>query len=281
MKAMPAPSFLPGQAGQLAVYDWPALNPAPRGVVLIVHGLGEHAGRHASVARALREQGFAVRALDHQGHGQSDGPRGQLTSADGLLQDLASVIDNTRERPGLQGLPLILLGHSMGGLVVSRIVGEQWRYVDGLVMSSPALGIRTSPLQKLLLATLTRWLPDLTVDNGLNPRLIARDPKVVAAYLQDPLVHSRISARLGKWIVQQGRKTRSQAHDWQVPSLLLYAGQDRLVDPEASAAFAQAAPTALVHSHCFHPMYHEIFHDPQRHLVFAVLKRWLDERFPA
>jgi alpha-beta hydrolase superfamily lysophospholipase len=274
-------STLQGQAGQLAVYDWP-LPPSPiRGTVLLVHGLGEHTGRYGHVAEHLRQWGFVVRGYDHQGHGHSDGVRGTLHTDDGLLQDLATVIDDTRERHGAHDAPLILLGHSMGGLVVARAVAEQLRYVDAVVMSSPALGTWANLFQKLLLATLPKYWPDLCVGNGLNPKLIARDAQTVQRYMLDPLVHDRISTRLGAWIYKEGPKTVALAAEWKVPSLLIYAGQDRLVHPDANAAFAAKAPASVVHSHCFAPMYHEIFNDTQHQLVFKVLKRWLDDRFAA
>lgn len=282
-------SFVPGEAGALALYDWPvpvstsapttAPVRQPRGTVLIVHGLGEHAGRYEEVATHLRQWGFTVRGYDHQGHGRSEGPRGALHSDDGLLRDLGTVIDATRQRPDTG--PLILLGHSMGGLLVSRAVGTQLRPVDGLVMSSPALGTWMNGAQQALLAVLPRLLPQLTIPNGLNPKYVARDPAAVAAYRADPLVHDRISARLGGWIHREGPQTLAQASRWQVPSLLIYAGRDKLVRPDACATFARRAPAAVVQSQCFEPMYHEIFNDTQRQQVFDALKGWLDQRFPA
>ncbi len=274
-------STLQGQAGQLAVYDWPLPQGPIRGTVLLVHGLGEHTGRYGHVAEHLRQWGFVVRGYDHQGHGHSDGVRGTLHTDDGLLQDLATVIDDTRERHGAHDAPLILLGHSMGGLVVARAVAEQVRYVDAVIMSSPALGTWANLLQKLLLATLPKYWPNLCVGNGLNPKLIARDAQTVQRYMLDPLVHDRISTRLGAWIYKEGPKTVALAAEWKVPSLLIYAGQDRLVHPDANAAFAAKAPASVVHSHCFAPMYHEILNDTQRQLVFKVLKRGRDDRCAA
>ena len=225
--------------------------------------------------------GLCCARLRHQGHGHSDGVRGTLHTDDGLLQDLATVIDDTRDRHSAHDAPLILLGHSMGGLVVARAVAEQLRYVDAVIMSSPALGTWANLFQKLLLATLPKYWPNLCVRNGLNPKLIARDAQTVQRYTLDPLVHDRISTRLGAWIYREGPKTVALAPEWKVPSLLIYAGQDRLVHPDANAAFAAKAPASVVHAHCFAPMYHEIFNDTQRQQVFKVLKRWLDERFAA
>lgn len=277
----PRLSRFEGEAGALAVYDWPAPEGQALGTVLLVHGLGEHAGRYAQVAAHLRHWGFAVRAYDQQGHGQSEGLRGDLLRPGSLQADLARVIDATRLQLASAQSPLILLGHSMGGLVVARALAEQLRSVDAAVLSSPALGAFPNLLQKILLASLPRVVPHLRVDNGLKAEFVARDPEVVKAYLADPLVHRRISTGLAAWILENGARTLEDAGQWTVPTLLLYAGQDRLVNAQASAAFAQSAPAAVVQSQCFEAMYHEIFNDLYRAQVFSALKRWLLERFSA
>jgi alpha-beta hydrolase superfamily lysophospholipase len=274
-------SALPGETGQLAVYDWAMPTTRPLGTVLLVHGLGEHAGRYGEVAAHLHQWGFVVRAYDQQGHGQSEGARGDMLRPGSLQADLCRVIDDTRQRPALADAPLILLGHSMGGLVVARTLAEQRRPVDAAVLSSPALGAFPNFFQKLLLASLPRVVPHLRVDNGLKTEFVSRDPDVVKAYKADPLVHRRISAGLAAWILTQGAQTLEDAAQWQVPTLLLYAGQDRLVNAQASADFAQAAPADLVQAQCFEAMYHEIFNDLYRAQVFTALKRWLLSRFSA
>ncbi|PUE54385.1 alpha/beta hydrolase [Limnohabitans parvus] len=277
----PSLSALPGEAGQLAVYDWTMPANKPLGTVLLVHGLGEHAGRYGEVAAHLHQWGFAVRAYDQQGHGQSEGARGDLLRPGSLQADLCRVIDDTRQRPALASAPLILLGHSMGGLVVARTLAEQLRPVDAAVLSSPALGAFPNLLQKMLLATLPRVVPHLRVDNGLKAEFVSRDPDVVKAYKADALVHRRISAGLAAWILENSEKTLHAAEKWEVPTLLLYAGQDKLVNAQASADFAYAAPQTVVQAQCFEGMYHEIFNDLYRAQVFNALKRWLLARFSA
>ena len=277
----PQVSGLHGEAGPLALYDWALPASQPLGTVILVHGLGEHAGRYGEVAAHLHQWGFAVRAYDQQGHGQSEGARGDLLRPGSLQADLCRVIDDTRQHPSLHGTPLILLGHSMGGLVVARTLAEGLRPVDAAVLSSPALGAFPNLFQKLLLASLPRVLPHLRVDNGLKTEFLSRDPDVVKAYKADPLVHRRISAGLAAWILTQGAQTLADAVQWQVPTLLLYAGQDRLVNAQASADFARAAPAAVLQAECFEAMYHEIFNDLYRAQVFTALKRWLMARFSA
>ena len=277
----PQVSALQGEAGPLAVYDWALPANPPLGTVLLVHGLGEHAGRYGEVSAHLHQWGFAVRAYDQQGHGQSAGVRGDMLRPGSLQADLCRVIDDTRQHPSLQGTPLILLGHSLGGLVVARTLAEGLRPVDAAVLSSPALGAFPNLFQKILLATLPRVVPHLRVDNGLKAEFVSRDPDVVKAYLADAMVHRRISTGLAAWILENGQKTLDDAAKWPVPTLLLYAGKDRLVNAQASADFASSAPKDVVQAECFEAMYHEVFNDLYRAQVFASLKRWLLARFAA
>lgn len=273
-------TYTASDGDNLAVQDWPlAEDERPRGLVVIVHGLGEHAGRYDHVARRLNGWGFAVRSFDQYGHGESDGVRGALPRKHRLLDDLADIVESWRVR--VPGVPLIVLGHSMGGLVASRFVARGKLPVDGLVLSSPALAARMNALQKLLLAVVPRIAPNFTVGNGLNPDFVSHDPGVVAAYRADPLVHDRISGRLGQFIAEGGSRVLAHAASWKVPTLLMYAGADQLVDPEGSRAFAAAAPKDVVSAHCFDDLYHEIFNEPapMAEPVFATLKQWLDARF--
>jgi alpha-beta hydrolase superfamily lysophospholipase len=288
----------------LALYEWPLdawademgpHAPPPRAVVLLVHGLGEHALRYDHVARQLMEWGFAVRAYDQRGHGESGGARGVLPQDSTLLDDLAEVVDDTRLRcmrmlresaaPESAQLPIVLLGHSLGGLVVSRFVSLGIRPVDGLVMSSPALDAGLGPLQKLLLAFMPKLAPNLCVGNGLDPNYLSHDPEVVRKYVADRQVHNRISPRLGKFIATAGPATIGAAAHWRTPTLLMYAGADRLVDPAGSRAFAENAASSrdvmpgTVTTRCFEGLYHEIFNETDSVPVFDTLKAWLDARF--
>jgi alpha-beta hydrolase superfamily lysophospholipase len=270
--------FTASDGENLAVYDW-ALPPgmAMRGVAVLVHGLGEHAGRHARLAERLNSWGFAVRGYDQFGHGESSGPRGGLSSPLRLLDDLVDVVESTRERME-SPVPLLLLGHSLGGLVAASAVARGLA-VDALVLSSPALAARLNPVQKLLLAVVPRVAPGLAVGNGLDPAFLSHDPQVEAAYLADRLVHDRISGRLARFITLGGPQVLARAAQWQVPTLVLYAGADRLVDAAGSRAFAAAAPAGVVSSQCFDGLYHEIFNEAEPRPVYARLMQWLDERF--
>jgi alpha-beta hydrolase superfamily lysophospholipase len=272
-------TFVALDGDNLAVQDWPlASQQVLRGVVLLVHGLGEHAGRYDHLAGRLNDWGFAVRGYDQYGHGESGGPRGGLPTDTRLLDDLADIVDSTRARMDPH-TPLILLGHSMGGLVAARFVALGLRPVQALVLSSPALDAGLNAIQKLLLAVLPKIAPNLRIGNGLDASLISHDPAVVAAYQADKLVHDRVSARLARFIADGGPATLAQAASWSVPTLLLYAGADRLVNPAGSRAFAAAAPKTVLSAHCFEGLYHEIFNELDAAPVFSELKKWLDARF--
>ena len=260
----------------LAFYTWPQPPQNPHAAVLLLHGLGEHMGRYGHVASALQAAGYVVFGYDHHGHGLSSGLRGNLLSPSQLVDDVHFVIGHVRT---LTPAPLVLLGHSMGGLIAARAVAQSLPNIDALVMSSPALGAQTNWIQKVLLATLPKLLPHVRVDNGVKSAWLARDAKVVRAYLEDPLVHRQISAGLAAWILKEGAQTVAQASAWSMPTLLMYAGQDQLVLPQASADFARLAPSQVLQSQCFNVMYHEIFNDPEKAVVFAKLLSWLDNRY--
>ncbi|HSM21995.1 MAG TPA: lysophospholipase [Rubrivivax sp.] len=262
---------------RLHLQRWSAPGPA-HGTVQIVHGLGEHIGRYAALAAMLNAAGWHVAGHDHRGHGRSEGARGTIAGQQSLLADLGAVSDHVRE-----GGRLVLLGHSLGGLIAARFVAEglrtpaaRWfRDVDGLVLSSPALDAGLSAVQKLQLALGSLLAPNLRLANGLKPEWVSRDPDVVRRYEQDPLVHDRVTARLVRFVVDAGQLVRSRAPRWQVPTLLLWAGADRCVAPAGSAAFAAAAPAGVVTAQAFPKLYHEIFNEPEREQVLGHLSRWL------
>ena len=318
----------------LHLRDWPCDD--PRGTIVIVHGLGEHIGRYGAVAAFLNHRRWQVAGYDQRGHGKSQGARGRLAHEDDLLADLAWVIDAVRAEGGARKAPVVLLGHSLGGLVAARFAtaalgastshptgvykgastsastgasaggfadgskgpskgastsdstgasaaharspAPPWsRPVDALVLSSPALDIGMSGAQKALLAVLGPLAPDLAVGNGLKPEWLSHDAAVVAAYRADPLVHDRITPRLARFMVGAGPVVRAAAPRWTVPTLLLYGGSDRCVEPAGSTAFAAAAPPGAVACRAFASMFHEIFNEPGRGEVLAALGEWLDK----
>lgn len=281
----PFPATLRSRDGlALVTHSWPLPSGrAARGVALLVHGLGEHGQRYAPVAAHLNAQGWAVVAYDHRGHGRSPGPRGRIAQHDDFLHDLAVAVDATRA--AFPGLPLVLVGHSLGGAIAGRFVAAlahpaeptaPWaRPVDALLLSSPALAVDMSPVQRALLATVGALLPDVAVGNGLKPEWVCHNPATVAAYVADPLVHDRVSGRLTRFILDAGETVRARAPGWATPTLILWGGDDRCVAPRGSEAFLAAAPRGIVSGQPFPRLAHEIFNEAERDAVLRVASDWL------
>lgn len=260
----------------LALRRWEPDDRAPRGAIVLVHGLGEHIGRHEHLARFLTGRGWRVIGYDQRGHGRSTGKRGSVPHADALLDDLALVIDRIARPPTAPGERTLLLGHSLGGLVAAQFVARGLRAVDGLVLSSPALAADLTVAQRLQLFAGGLLAPDLAVSNQLKVERISHDPAVVRAYREDPLVHDRLTARLALATLAGGREVLAAAAGWRTRTLLMWAGDDHLVAARGSATFAEAAPTDVVRSRRFDAMYHEILNEPDARAVFETLADWLD-----
>lgn len=265
----------------LFVRDWrlPA-GTAPRGGILLLHGLGEHSGRHAHVAQFFNDCGYAVRAYDHRGHGRSGGPRGDVPDSEALVRDAGIVLDDFMrqlEAAGISGLPL-LFGHSMGGLFAARLATARLAPLSGLILSSPALALPLSATQKTLLKILSAAAPGLAVPNGLPIHYLAHDPAVAAAYRKDPLVHGKISARLLHSMLEAIDVAQAQAGTLAIPTLMLVAGADRLVDAGGSRAFFPKLAAGIGTWHVYDDFYHEIFNERGAERVFGDVRAWLAAR---
>lgn len=272
-------TFTAADGANLAVQHWPVPAGCPlRGAVLVVHGLGEHAGRYGRLASRLNGWGWEAHGYDQCGHGESDGPRGCVPGEGRLLGDLQEIIEYTRRRLPA-GAPLVLLAHSMGALVAARVLLRGPAPVDGVVLSSPAFRVGFGAWQRALLAVVPRLAPDLTLRNDIRPEALSHDPEVVRRYRDDPLVHDRISARLARFIADTGPRVLAEAGRWPLPTLLLCGGQDAVVDARGCRAFAQAAPAGRVQAHVFDGLRHEVFNELDAEPVYTALQRWLGDTF--
>ncbi len=261
---------------RLHVVDYqPDTGTARHGSVVILHGLGEHAGRYGHVAAFFTARGYAVRTYDHRGHGRSEGRRGDVPSTGALLDDAQAVIDDWMARASMAGAPPLLLGHSMGGLFAARLATEARTPLSGLVLSSPALALHMNGAQKLLLKLLTAVAPGLGVSNGLNARYLSHDTAVVDAYRADPLVHDRISAHLLNAMLAAIEGAQRDAAALAIPVLLLVAGQDKLVDARGSRQFHGQLAAGRGRLVEYPSMYHELFNETGAAQVFGDLDAWL------
>lgn len=270
---------------RLCVNHWPVVSGPLQGVALIVHGLGEHILRYAHVVKYLNKRGWAVIGFDMRGHGRSQGPRGALRHNDSLLRDLAEMIDMIRT---FYKCPLILVGHSLGGVLSARFAASfavpmedaPWRRpIDGLVMSSPALQISLNFFERLATQFLGRHAPDFVFKAGIKPSQICSDPETVRAYSDDPLVHGYMTARLLNFELDAGTYVRRWALGWTVPTLLMWAGKDSLVDTAGTEKFAAEAPRSVLTSRLFDSLSHEIFNEIERNEVLDTMGQWLAQTY--
>jgi alpha-beta hydrolase superfamily lysophospholipase len=256
--------------------DYFPVSPAHSSIVFM-HGLGEHSGRYAHLANFFCERGFAVRAYDHRGHGKSSGKRGDIPHQNSLLDDAQHIIQDWHATCPSSVTRQLLLGHSMGGLFAAKFALSNVCELHGLILSAPALAIYMNFLERSLLKVLSTLAPALTLSNGLKTQYLSHDPKVVASYLADALVHDRISARLLNSMLITMHDVFTHASSLVVPTLLLVAGQDKLVDSSGSLRFAQASPENYLGLHTYDNLYHEIFNELDSKAVFDDVGIWLDE----
>jgi len=273
MDAPAAGRIVAADGTPLHVADWPAAQPrGMRAGVMILHGIGEHGGRYAHVARFFNDLGFDVRIHDHRGHGRSGGKRGDVPDEAAIVRDAALVMQDFAQR---FATPPLLLGHSMGGLFAARFAATAAAPISGLILSSPALAIPLSRTQRLLLAVLSRLMPGLGVTNRMPATYLSHDSTVVEAYCRDPLVHHKITARLLRSMLASIDIALQRADRIDVPTLLLVAGSDRVVDARGSEDFLARLRPGIRTIRRYPALYHEIFNETDAHAVFADLRAWL------
>jgi alpha-beta hydrolase superfamily lysophospholipase len=246
--------------------------------VVLVHGLAEHSGRYDHVGAWLSTRDCAVHAYDQRGHGQSEGPRGHVNAFAQLLDDLEGFLQLVRrEHPDV---PLVLVGHSMGGLVTAALLSERKPDVACAAVSGPALELPEHVSAGRL--RMARWLrrvaPRLRMNAGLAPEDLSRDPEVVRGYVEDPLVFRRVTVSLASELLEAVPRTAGGAFQVQVPMLLLHGEADRLCPPRGSRAFHGQLRGPGHRLRIYPQLRHEILNEPEHEQVLEDLLAWLRER---
>lgn len=256
---------------------WQAWLPAgeARAVVVLVHGFGEHSGRYAHVGTRLAETGFAVYAADHRGHGRTDGHRANLERMALVVEDLDAFVRFASARH--PGLGVFMIGHSLGGLIALQYATTAGTALDGLVVSGPAVEVTVgSPVLKRLARVLSAVAPDLGVA-GLDVEAISRDPAVVRAYQEDPLVHhGKVPARTGAEILFTTEALPGRLPQLSMPLLLLHGTDDRICAPAGSTMVHDGAASPDKTLRRYDGLYHEIFNEPEQDEVLGDLVAWLE-----
>ena len=250
----------------------------PVGHVALLHGYAEHLGRHTEVTRALAGAGYAVHLFDARGHGQSGGKRAHVDRFDEYLSDLELFLARIREESASR--PTFVVAHSHGALISALYLLSHPEAVRGAVFSSPyfRLKLRVSPVKILAGKLIANLLPSLPMKNELKPEQLTRDVAIQDATRKDPLYQHIATPR---WFNQSSAAQETvlrRATEFVTPLLILCGGADPIADPKAARDFFDHATSPDKQFKQYDGLVHEIFHEPERDVVFRDLIRWLDER---
>ncbi len=250
----------------------------PQAVVCLVHGLGEHVRRYEHVGAAFAEAGYALLGFDLRGHGTSDGQRGHAPSEEAYYKDFDVFLADARVR--YPGVPFFMYGHSLGGLLSLGYALNRKPAVRGMIISSP--GLRTALHEQKAKVTIARILgkiaPAIPLASGLNVEHISRDPQVVHAYINDPLVHDKASTGFGRAALQVIDHIFQQAGQLTSPVFLAYCSADKLTYPHGAEEFAGLTPKGLVTLKKFEGLYHEPHNEPEKAEVLKTYTTWLNSQ---
>lgn len=248
-------------------------------VMVIAHGMGEHSGRYMNLIRAFANEGIGFYAYDHRGHGRSKGARGCIKSFHELTEDLrnflklVSIHENHR--------PIVLFGHSLGGLISLHYIEEVERrggvLPSGLILSNPMLklAVEVPGWKKAASGFLSKFLPRLTLSTALDYSLLSRDPAVQENLKTDKLSHRRMSGRFYTEILHAMKSVDENKDLIRIPLLMLIGGSDQVIDPHASSKFVDEMEWEGREKKIYPDFYHELINDIGKEKVLADIKQWL------
>ena len=250
--------------------------PDPKAAVLIVHGMGEYGSRYERfVIPRLLENGLCVISYDQFGHGSIPGKKGHHPGYEYLLESIDRCLDKSKQTFG--DLPIVLYGHSMGGNVSLNYILDRPKKITGAVISSPFLRLSFEPpAWKLALGRiLGKILPSVTLANEIDAGAISQIPEEVEAYLNDPLIHDRVSPAYSIAFMEKGKQVIERAREISIPMLLLHGTADQLTDHRASEELAEKAGNHVEYFEV-EDGYHELHHDLKRQEVMNHILSWID-----
>jgi len=249
----------------------------PSGVLINIHGLGDHSGLYPTLVEHFVAQGFAIHAFDLRGHGRSPGQRAYVARWDEFREDVGRFVELVRNEE--KGQPLFLLGNSLGGLIVLEYALHHPEGLRGVIAASPPLGRLGVPPALLALGrVLSRVWPRFSLRTGMDLSGLARDPLVAQTVLADPLFHRVATARLSTEVVAAINRVQAGAPRFRLPLLVLHGAADRMVPPEGSRAFIARVSHPDKELREYPEAYHVLFADVGREQVLADLERWIAAR---
>ncbi|MGB0524161.1 MAG: lysophospholipase [Flammeovirgaceae bacterium] len=270
-------SKLTDDKGELFIREWLPETDAQK-IICLIHGQSEHSGRYEHVASFFNEQEIGVMAMDLVGHGKSYGKRGHIQSIHDYLQNVHTLINEAQKRHN--GIPRVVYGHSMGGNVVANYALSQLfdDELQGIILSSPWFKLASAPpvFKEILAGIMNRIYPAYTENNKLTGKELSRDPKVAPAYVNDPLVHGKISAGAYYACRAAGLHALAHAHQLPKPTLVLHGTADSIISHQASKDFAKKANGLVTHLE-FEGGYHELHNDIEWEKVMATIHEWIQQ----
>ncbi len=248
-----------------------------KAAITLVHGFGEHCLRYTSYFKYFVERGIAIVGFDLRGHGQTGGKRGAIKSYSVLMDDIATAVEHTKKQ--FPDVPHFIYGHSMGGNIALNFLLKRNPVVKGGVISSPWLALTNDPnfILKSIVSFLKRFLPNTTVDSGLENNHISTDKKEVEKYRSDPLNHGRISFRLFSDITGTGIWAVENSGKLQIPVLLMHGNADRITSHHASKRTAKNS-NGMIEYVEWEGRYHELHNETNRSEVAERVIGWIEER---
>lgn len=273
-------AFLNTTQGEQIYYQAWFPQAEPKAVLLLVHGLAEHSGRYLNLVEHFVPKGYAIYALDHYGHGKSAGERVYVPRFEVFTDTIKDIFDQIQANN--PDKPVFIVGHSMGGLITADYLLDHQDELAGAVLSGPA--VKKPDNISAFTVTLSRLLSKLVPKAGvvqLDAKAVSRDPAVVQAYINDPLVYTgKTTARLSAEMLRALLRIQAQASQIKLPVLIMQGSEDQLVDPSGARDFYHAISSSDKTLRMYAGLYHEIFNEPEHPQVLSEMESWLEERLP-
>jgi acylglycerol lipase len=248
-----------------------------KAVLFVVHGLGEHSGRYMNVVNHFVPLGYAIYGLDHIGHGKSGGGREEVVQFEDFTTPLTTYY--TMVKSWQPDKPIFILGHSMGGLIECYYLLDHQDYFKGAIISAPAIkvGASISPMTITMGKVLSAIAPKVGI-LALDANDISKDPEVVRTYVNDPLVfHTKTPARLAAEMLKAMMRVTNEAGKITIPFIAVQGSSDKLVDPGGIKTLEEKSGSRDKTIKVYDGLYHEVFNEPERQVVFNDVEDWLTE----
>ena len=246
----------------------------PKAVIALVHGLGEHCNRYEHMAEYFAKHNIAMVGYDRRGHGQSEGKRGHSPNYEALLQEVDQLLEVTKNKYPVT--PVFIYGHSMGGNILLKYLVDRNPQVKGAISSGAFIEFPDAPPALLIFIgkIMRKIYPSFSQNNGLDANGVSSDPKVVATYLKDPLVHDRITPGTAIGMIETAKELEQFSGKINVPTLLMHGNQDKLTGFNGSKQFASRVSGEVTYKE-WDGMYHEIHNEPNQQAVFDYTIAWI------